>query len=431
MKSNQKLAIMFWLKSSKATKDGMAPLYVRITIDGEYEDISLSRKINPQFWDTRLKRDTEPGSKAKATNLKIGLVEGDLENHFTVLRSQFDEITPLMVKNSYLGLKEKSIVTNNAFSEADNIKTLLEAFADFISNFEVMVKAGTRSNETLKHWRTTKTKVAEFMAFKYRVGDINLADIPPSFANHFYKYLTLEADSILAEVTAKKHVKKTKQIVEHCVTELRLDRNPLKGFKCGGGELEVLPLEMAEVHAMLNKKIEIERLSEVRDAYIFQCFTGFAFQDIYGLSRENIIKVGIKQERWLSKERGKTGVIEMVPILPIVEELISKYATNPYCLKNNCLIPVNCNARYNAYLKELAVICGIKRELNTHLARHTFADIMLNNGVPLEDVSKMLGHKSIRTTLRYCRVKKSRISASVAKVKNILFTKSGALKKVS
>ncbi|UOE51365.1 tyrosine-type recombinase/integrase [Mucilaginibacter sp. SMC90] len=121
----------------------------------------------------------------------------------------------------------------------------------------------------------------------------------------------------------------------------------------------------------------------------------------------------------------------MVPILPIVEDLIEKYATHPYCQKNNRLIPVNCNARYNAYLKELTVICGIKRELNTHLARHTFADIMLNNGVPLEDVSKMLGHKSIRTTLRYCRVKKYRISASVEKVKNILFTKSGILKKVS
>ncbi|UOE51366.1 hypothetical protein MTO98_09775 [Mucilaginibacter sp. SMC90] len=141
----------------------------------------------------------------------------------------------------------------------------------------------------------------------------NLVDIPPSFANHFYKYLTLEAESILAEVTAKKHVKKTKQIVEHCVTELRLDRNPLKGFKCGGGEQEVMPLEMAEVHAMLSKKIEVERLAEVRDAYIFQCFTGFAFQDIYGLTRENIIEVGIKQERGLARKEEKQALSKWYP----------------------------------------------------------------------------------------------------------------------
>jgi len=156
-----------------------------------------------------------------------------------------------------------------------------------------------------------------------------------------------------------------------------------------------------------------------------------AFQDVFALTEANIIKVGKEGERWLIKDRGKTGVSEMVPILPIIDELIEKYAHHS-CLKiSNHLIPVNSNTKYNAYLKELADICGITRELNTHLARHTFADMMLNNGVPLEDVSKMLGHANIRTTQKYCRVQKSRISSNMGKVKEILFTSSGKLRKVS
>jgi site-specific recombinase XerD len=156
-----------------------------------------------------------------------------------------------------------------------------------------------------------------------------------------------------------------------------------------------------------------------------------AFQDVYALSTENIVHVGLKSEKWLVKKRGKTNITEMVPIVPIVAKLIEKYKGHPSCKPNNALIPVNANARYNGYLKELADICGIKRKLNTHLARHTFADIMLNTlGFSLEEVSKMLGHADMRTTLRYARVKKEKISKTWNNVKSLLFTKDGKLKKV-
>jgi site-specific recombinase XerD len=204
----------------------------------------------------------------------------------------------------------------------------------------------------------------------------------------------------------------------------------LEGFVCSGGNKEVMPLELFEVEAIHKKEIDIDRIGEVRDAFIFQCFTGFAYQDMYNLSPENIVKVGRSGEKWLIKDRGKTEVTEMVPILPVVQELIDKYKNHPYCKVNNRLIPVNSNFRYNVYLKELAVICGIKRPLNTHLARHTFADMMLNNGVPLEDVGKMLGHRNIRTTQRYARVRKQRISDHMALVKQKLFTNSGKLRAV-
>lgn len=175
----------------------------------------------------------------------------------------------------------------------------------------------------------------------------------------------------------------------------------MEGFKCSGGDVEVIPLEFWQVEKIQQKQFGVDQISEVRDAFIFQCFTGFAYQDIYDLSPENVVLVRPKKERWLVKHRAKTAVGEMVPILPIVDQLISKYQDHPYCLANRKLIPVNSNYRCNVYLKDIAQLCEIRdvngniRRLDTHDARHFFAYMMLNNGIPLEDVSKMLGHRAL------------------------------------
>lgn len=174
----------------------------------------------------------------------------------------------------------------------------------------------------------------------------------------------------------------------------------MEGFKCSGGDVEVITLEFWQVEKIQQKQFSVDWISEVRDAFIFQCFTGFAYQDIYDLTPENVVLVGRKKERWLIKHRVKTEVGEMVPILPIVDQLISKYKDHPYCLANGRLIPVNSNYRYNVYLKDVAQLCEIRdvsgniRRLDTHDGRFFFADMMLNNGIPLEDVSNMLGHKA-------------------------------------
>lgn len=430
MRSNQKLSLLFWLFKAKATKDGKAPLYCRITIDGKDTDVSLSRKIHPNFWDVEHKKDTQPGTEAKKTNAKIDQAKVDLERHFIVLQSQHEDITPSMLKHVYLG-RVNTPSAEAAPVDKVEVPTILQAFDRFIATFKKKVDKKNRSEGTLRHWKTTKTKILDFVKFKYKAEDMPLPELRYDFAEDFYDYLTLEVDYPLAENTANTHIKKTKQILKACRKRGLITQNPIEDFSCGGNDPEVMPLELYQVEQIYLKKITIKRLSEVRDAFIFQCFTGFAYQDIYALSPENIIKVGSAGERWLIKDRGKTEVTEMVPILPIVEELIKKYEKDPYCLAKNCLIPINSNTRYNAYLKELADLCGIQRELKTHLARHTFADIMLNNGAPLEDVQRMLGHKSIRTTQRYAKVRKPRISENMTKVKSALFTEIGKLKKVA
>lgn len=197
--------------------------------------------------------------------------------------------------------------------------TLLQLADQHNRDFEKLVEKELRSAPTLRQWKATRKEIAEFIRFKYKREDINLDEIQYSFATNFYKYLTTERSVALQEAAAKKQLKNTKQLMSLAEDNNFLVKNPIQKFRCGGDETDVTPLEFYEVDLIWRKKIAIERLAEVRDAFIFQCFTGFAFQDAYGISEENIVKVGIKGERWLIKDRGKTGVSEMVPIMPIVD----------------------------------------------------------------------------------------------------------------
>lgn len=431
MRNHQKLTLLFWHRKSKPDAKGYAPVICRISIQGEVsEELAIGMKVHLNDWDVENKK-TKGGSHGKKVNLKISEVTVDLNREFVVLQAGHERITPLMVKNVYNGLPP-NMIKSAAKPELKVVPTLLQVSDLHIANFKKMVDKKLRSPETLKQWNATRKKIDEFLINRFRLKDIELSSIEFSFAVQFYNYLTVDREKVLGEAAAKKQIKNLKEILTVAETNNWVTKNPVIKFKCGGDETDILPLEYFEIEQIWNKEIRIQRLVEVRDAFIFQCFTGFAFQDVFALTTENIVKVGITGECWLIKDRGKTGVSEMVPILPIIEDLIEKYKDHSCRKSNGLLIPVNSNARYNGYLKELAVICGINRELNTHLARHTFADIMLNiMEFSLEEVSKMLGHKTTRTTQRYAKVKKNKISKTLARVKGIIFTDDGQLRKIA
>jgi site-specific recombinase XerD len=431
MKNHQNLTLLFWHRKSKPDAKGFAPVICRISIEGEVsEELAIGMKVHLKDWDVENKK-AKSGSHGKKVNLKISEVAVDLNREFVVLQAGYERITPLMLKNVYNGMPP-NFLKGSSKPELKVTPTLIQLSDLHIANFKKMVEKGLRSPETLKQWNATRKKIEEFLINQFRTKDIDLSSLEFSFAVKFYNYLTIDRQKIIGEAAAKKQVKNLKEILTYAETSGWIGKNPIIKFKCGGDETDVLPLEYFEVETVWNKHISVQRLAEVRDAFIFQCFTGFAFQDVYALTVDNIIKVGITGERWLIKDRGKTGVSEAVPILPIVEEILERYQTHDCRIDQGLLIPVNSNARYNAYLKELAVICGINRELNTHLARHTFADIMLNiMEFSLEEVSKMLGHKTTRTTQRYAKVRKNKISKTLARVKGIIFTDEGQLRKIA
>jgi integrase len=424
MKSNQTLKILFWHRKSKADSKGFAPIICRISIDGKDAEFSTSQKVHVSEWNVKTKK-VIGSSHSKKINSALNHIESSLEVNFTVLKTKFDDVTPIMLKNVFQNFPLEN--DNNKLEQ--EIPQLLELTNIHIKDFTELVEKKLRSKETLKQWKATKKKIVEFLRFEFNANDIALSVIEYSFAQKFYKFLAVKRIPALKDPAAMKQIKNLKQILNIAEANLWIAKNPIQKFKCGSEEPEITPLEIFEVERLWRKKISIERIAKVRDAFIFQCFTGFAYQDIYNLSKDHIVYIGPQNEPWLVKERGKTKVTEMVPILPIVAELIEKYKNDKYCKIYNRLMPINSNFRYNIYLKELSDICDIGRSLNSHLARHTFADMMLNIlNFPLEDVSKMLGHKNIRTTQRYARIKKSRIGKKMNEAKSILFDDKGELK---
>jgi site-specific recombinase XerD len=172
---------------------------------------------------------------------------------------------------------------------------------------------------------------------------------------------------------------------------------------------------------LINKKLHIERLEEVRDVFIFCCYTGFAYSDVFNFQQNAVMK-GLDGNLWLTALRQKTGVKESVPLLPVALQIIEKYKNHDYCNENNKLLPVKSYCNYNSHLKEVAELCGISKNLSTHIARHTFATtITLANGVPIETVSSMLGHCSIKTTQIYAKVVEKKVSDDMLILKNKLF----------
>ncbi len=198
---------MFWLRKGKTTKkSGTAPLYARVTIDGEDEDISVSLKIAPEVWDTNAKRVTDPSTEGRKANLEIAKAEIDLDRFFTVLQTQHDRVTPMMVKKAYLEYRHP---TKKIVEPPPVDHTLIKQFEKFIIKFEKQVKKGHRSNETLKHWRTAKNKTEQFLNHSLEIADISLSEIKYAFAEEFHDFHTLDAEETISDVTAKGYLKRS------------------------------------------------------------------------------------------------------------------------------------------------------------------------------------------------------------------------------
>lgn len=355
MKINEGLSVLFFLYKAKKTKDGTAPIYVRITVNGERDNFSSGRKLHPDDWDEKngLARSTCPDYKT--INSYIRNTQSSLQKHYERLCSVNSIVTAQMV-------------TEAQFPKPTDEKSLMEAFNLHNKEFEELIKEGHGSTATLKRFKRLQLKVTAFLKKKYKTSDIALDDIQYSLAIDFTHYLmTVEK---IGKNTALKYVKTLKQVLKKAVDKGWVKYNTISGFKCSYTDPEREHLSMEEILYLYTKEISNPRLSEVRDVYIFCCFTGYAYETVYNLQTENIF-TGIDGLKWISKHRAKSKTKEMVPLLPIPLEIINKYKENQYCLDNNRLLPVNCNQRYNAYLKEIADICGINKHLTTsHCETH-------------------------------------------------------------
>ena len=304
------------------------------------------------------------------------------------------KITAETLKNKLTGVEEKQRMLLQIVEQHNNdIKTLIG-------------KGYTKATWT--KYCTTKNHITEFLKWKYRISDINLKELNYEFVTDFEFYLKSEK-SIDVNTNAK-YIKNLKKIVTECVAKNWLDKDPFMAYKVKRKQTERQYLTEAEIQAIEEKELEIERLVHIRDLFLFSCYTGLSYTDVYNLTPNNV-SLGIDGERWIFTHRQKTETASRIPLLPPALAILEKYSSDPKVVNSGKLLPVPSNQKVNAYLKEIATLCKITKELTFHVARHTFATtITLTNGVPIESVSKMLGHKKMQTTQHYAKILDKRVS---------------------
>lgn len=407
MKNSQKFNLLIWLNKQKE-KNGLFPLYIRIYIDGVRKEIATKHFIKLIHWDDKKQRVKSIAPNSQLLNTVLDKDKLNLQHLFLESVSKGEKITPQMLKDKFLGIE-------NLPKE----KTILEAFDYHALKMAELVKIGKVSNATLTRYKITKNKVEAFIKAQYRTDDKDLPEIRLRFVSEFEHFLlTVQA---MQSNTAHKYIKNLKTVMNMSVGLDWIPSNPFNLFKCSYSAPERDILNHEELFTLQHKVIENERLAEVRDVFVFCCYTGFAYSDIYQFEKDAVMR-GLDNELWLSTNRQKTGTKESVPLLPVAIEIIEKYQDHNYCVKYNKLLPVNSNQKYNAYLSEIAAICNIKKHLTSHIARHTFATtVTLANGVPIETVSSMLGHTSIRTTQIYAKVVEKKVSEDMQLLRAKLF----------
>ena len=380
--------LRFFIKKHRVNARGEAPMYLRITVNGKTLDMSIHRYIEPESWNNKTGTATGFTKNVRSINNYLFSVQNTFYEHFKYLRETNKDLKPIDLKNAYLGIEEKGV-------------TILEMYKEHNDNATKLIGVDY-TYDTVQRHTTTYRHLEEFMKYQYNIDDIEVSRIDHKFINDLMMYYKIEKR--ISHNTTIKYLKNLKKIILHAIATGVINRNPYVNIKMKTKKIERDFLTDEELQAIMKKQFTTKRLEQVRDTFVFSCFTGLAHADLKRLTPKNI-KIGTDGGMWIKTHRKKTNGVSNIPILPITEKLIEKYKDNPYCIEKEVLLPVLTNQKMNAYLKEIADLCGIEKNLTSHIARHTFATtVTLNNDVPIETVSKMLGHSSINMTKIYARL---------------------------
>ncbi len=401
------LGILFFAKKTKSLLNGQIPVYLRITVNGERVEVATKRTIPMDKWIPKQQRYRGNSEEARLFNTFIDSMRNQVFRIYRDLCDSKSLLSALAIKNELQGINASDMTLRGLFTYYMKQKRSLQ---------EIQFSLGT-----IKRYETLEAHTFEFLKASKKLNDISLSDINYRFITDFEYFLRVTKNN--CNNTAIKYIQNFRSVILTAVRNEWISKDPFTNYKSRLQEVERQALSMWEVEKIHNHPFNIDRIDQVRDIFVFCCYTGLAYADVHALSRDNII-TGIDGESWIETHRKKTDSRTRLPILPRAMEIINKYKRHPKCIADNKLLPVLSNQKMNAYLKEIATICNIRQNLTTHLARHTFATtITLGNGVPMETVSKMLGHSSISTTQIYSKVLDNKISDDMGALRNRFETK--------
>ncbi|SJN21050.1 site-specific integrase [Sphingobacterium sp. JB170] len=393
--------LLFYLRKQKVYKGGPIAIYMRITVSGKRAEMSTGRTIDTDRWNSRAGRAIGTKEDARTLNAYLDSLQNKVSAAHQALMNADGPITAESLQNQFLGKTKKS-------------RYLMELFAEHNKKVEALIGNGFESN-TLKGYKTSERHLKGFLKSEYEKSDIEISQLDHAFVTGFEFYLKTQCKC--SGVSAAKYIKHLKKVTNHCLAHRWLDANPFISYKSTARAKERVFLTQDELEKMTAKKIDIDRIAQVRDVFVFCCYTGLSYADVQKLQKHEVAK-GMDGDLWIFTDRKKTGTASRIPLLPAAVAILERYADHPVCVNKDLLLPVLSNQKMNSYLKEIADICGIAKPLTFHIARHTFATtVTLSNGVPIESVSKMLGHTNIKTTQHYAKILDVKVSQDMAMLK--------------
>ncbi len=391
---NTKLSVLFFVKRTKTNVDGLLPIFIRVTVNGARIEFSTKRFTTSEKWSVEGNRMKGTSAESKATNSYLDTLKAKVYDYQQQLIREDEVVNVENMRNKILGVEKRSHMLIGIFQQHnEEIKALVGR--------EFATATYTRYETSLKH-------TIAFLNWKYKVSDIDIRKIDHELVTSYEFYL--KSVHKCNQNTTAKYIKNFGKIVRICLANGWIERDPFINYKCKIVEVERAFLSQDEIQTMFNKVLATDRLNQVKDIFLFSCFTGLAYVDVKKLSRKNI-GFGVDGERWIFINRTKTDTRSNIPLLPIASALLEKYEDHPQVVNQEKLLPILSNQKMNSYLKEIADVCEINKELTFHIARHTFATtVTLSNGVPIESVSKMLGHKNLKTTQHYAKILDLKVS---------------------
>lgn len=406
MRSKTNFRVSFFLKKAKLLKNGEASVAMRITVDGQRVENNIRKSILPNLWDQSKERAKGTSSAAVDLNRFIEDARFRIHQIVTELQQTGAEINPLIVQQRFYGVgqvrKQERTILQVIQEHNDEAKQLIGK--DFV---EI----------TWRRYETMKRYLGELIKHKYGVDDLPLSDFTGEVIRAYEVYLKTEKD--LCQNTLIRYMKALKKITNRCLANDWIQKDPFAGIKFREEPTEPEFLTLEEVDRIYNCNPGSKRLEIIKDMFLMSAFTGLAFTDVSQLTEDHIVTDN-DGNKWIRKPRQKTKQMSNIPLLDVPLAIIEKYQGDKKATKKGVLLPIPCNQVMNRYLKEIAEICKINKRLTMHTARHTYATLCLSQGVSLKNVSKMLGHASVKMTERYARVLDSSILHDMNAIRDTL-----------
>ena len=389
--------ILFFIKRKKLLKDGTAPIYIRVTVNKVSSEFATGKSINPSQWIAVKGRVKGNTLLNKQLNTFLDQQEYALHDIALQIQQYGKPVTAKEIARKYKGKDTPQI-------------SLVSLYEDHNKMQQELVGISVAKN-TYKRHETSLKLFQEFLSYEYHINDIFIYEVDIEMLEKYKHYLmTVRHNN---NNTTVKYIRNLGKVLNLAVERQLIPNSPVELLHLKIDEVDKEYLTAEELDRLAKKQFAIERLEQVRDVFLFCCYSGLAYVDVHSLTESDIVKDGDRY--WIRKARHKTNTMCHIPLIAPALEILNKYKM--YRAATGFMLPVLSNQKMNAYLKEIADIAGIIKNLTTHAARHTFATtVTLANNVSIENVSKMLGHKTIRMTQHYARILDSSIDRDMTHV---------------